>query len=53
MATKRNHRDYIREQSPELAREYDAPLMCGVETKSPGLGGKAKTGSEQKLRSTN
>ncbi len=51
MATKHNHRDYIRDQSPEMAREYDAPLMNGVECKSPGQGGKAKTGSEQKIRS--
>jgi len=52
MATNRNHRAYIRDISPELAREYEAPAMCGVETKSLPQGGKAKTGTEQKLRST-
>lgn len=45
-----NHRDYIRDVSPEMAAEYDAPLMRGVATSSPGKPGKAKTGSEQKLR---
>lgn len=53
MATQYNHRNYIREQSPEMTREYGFPMMCGVETKSPGSQGKAKTGTEQKLRSTN
>lgn len=61
MATKRahpippkspNHRDHIRAVSPEMSAEYDIPLMRGVETESPGSPGKAKTGSEQKIRST-
>lgn len=46
-----NHRDYIRDVSPEMAAEYDTPLMRGVACSSPGLGGQAKTGTEQKLRS--
>lgn len=45
-----NHRDYIRNVSPEMTAEYDAPLMRGVATSSPGLPGRAKTGTEQKLR---
>ncbi len=32
-----NHRDYIRDVSPEMAAEYDAAQMRGVATtKSPG-----------------
>lgn len=48
-----NHRDYIRNVSPEMAAEYDAPQMRGTATSSLGSPGKAKTGTEQKLRSTN
>lgn len=47
-----NHRDYIRDVSPEMAAEYDAPLMRGTACASPGKAGSAKTGTEQKLRST-
>lgn len=47
-----NHRDYIRDASPEMAAEYDTPLMRGTACSSPGSAGMAKTGSEQKLRST-
>jgi len=45
-----NHRNYVRDHSPEVAKEYDFPLMCGTETKPMPKQGKAKTGSEQKLR---
>jgi hypothetical protein len=47
-----NHREYIRDVSPEMAAEYDAPLMRGTACASPGKAGSAKTGTEQKLRST-
>lgn len=47
-----NHRDHIRAVSPEMAAEYDAPLMRGTACASPGSTGAAKTGTEQKLRST-
>lgn len=46
-----NHRDYIRDVSPEMSAEYDIPLMRGVAPSSAGKPGQAKTGSEQKLRS--
>lgn len=49
-----NHRSYISDQSPEMTREYEWPLTRsqGVATASPPKQGKAKTGSEQKIRST-
>jgi hypothetical protein len=41
-----NHRAYIREASPEMAAEYDIPLMVGVETKvTLSKQGKATTDS--------
>lgn len=47
-----NHREHIRDVSPEMAAEYDAPLMRGSMCGKMGSAGSAKTGSEQKLRST-
>lgn len=55
MAKMRNHRDYIREQSPEMARENDWPAMdcCGVEcVSSPGPTRVHKSGSTAPTRST-
>lgn len=49
-----NHRDCIRDVSPEMAAEYDAKLMRGVEmAKSPGPSRKSAGGeSAAPLRST-
>ena len=47
-----NHRDYIRDVSPEMAAEYDAPLMRGTAPAKVASATPAKTGTEQKLRST-
>lgn len=47
-----NHRDYIRDVSPEMAAEYDTPLMRGTACVPMTKSGQAKTGSEQKLRGT-
>lgn len=47
-----NHREYIREASPEMAAEYDAPQMRGsTPSKSPGPSRVHKTGTTAPLRS--
>ncbi len=47
-----NHREYIRPVSPEMAAEYDIPLMRGPKpTKSPGPSRKHQAGSTAPLRS--
>lgn len=47
-----NHRDYVRDVSPEMAAEYDAPLMRGVAcTDSPGQSRVHVTGTHAPARS--
>ncbi len=50
--TSPNHREYIRDVSPEMAAEYDAKQMRGsTPAKSPGPSRVHKTGSTAPLRS--
>ncbi len=47
-----NHREYIREVSPEMAAEVDAPQMRGVEPSKPvGPSRQAVKGSNSPIRS--
>ncbi len=48
-----NHREYIRDVSPEMAAEVDAAQMRGVEPDKPaGPSRKAQAGSNSPIRST-